>query len=1739
MPQPKVESRATPVASSSLPLLSTTTAPESRSLPDLAADTKQSSSGSNSVEESPREDSGGAGMESDDEREPSGSGSGSGIQTTREDSDEQVTNLTRLHHHEMYPFPSTSHHQFQRHSSAEVEASSAGSVSSDFSEDDEDNDEEDVEMKEAKPVTIPKRTLSEYRASLSRAGLAAPPRIRRIGALGISVHSESDIENPQVSGLDTNDRIDPASGGDTSAGTRETDLGVSFAHLQDGTGSGSRSTESRAPKRRKRGVADATFRGIVDELAVENRQLKDKLRRYEAHGVPVELKDSRLFEVRFYAGLPTDQRTELESFLTRYVQDFVDHSPSPSQPSTRRRRGPPVEFPFRDPRQPSTWPVQCHTSLPSPQESDPSERPVINPGRALADSSNSGVEPFSLSGVGAGVYRTSGQPSPSMYSSISYPSQVPIPAILSNHDRDIAKSVIASLEQLFRRSLRQNKEEPSGNDEDQRSKSNETYMANFLSHDFLSDGWVYLNLASTMAELHRYAVTLNFVQEAVRDHSTNLEVSEDGKRVRWCGPSPAPSPPPPEVPAASEESTSVFKAPRRAVKIASPAPTDSQVSSGGITSTDDSRSSSNPSSSGFNSNQIANSIAPTASTAPTSNAPSKSTRSGQAKATRPQRPTAAVLQRMDRLSPPTSAVPQQAPGTGNTGDAAPKRSPSRAVLSDPQPALSFVAHRDSALRQAPTVFPRLLRNQIEEDLEYDKEDLVPPGQSATRGPGMVVYYANGHFCSDLTQEGPTPEEVGEKHFFVLGQSEDRTPHNAASDYSDSLITNIDLDDEVSLLQMDVGSEEASSSGEMESLVDSQASSLRRMSASGMTNSIPADRFTILVKMNHPRKHGRSHSHGPSTHKKRRLALAAPRILSSKAYHHRPLMTKRTAPIHYDVDSSGEEVARPHLTASNLAKHTHPTLANITPPLDDDLPRHAYPDTPSPPHDDYLLSLSAPLHAWAPREMNSLSQSPPVPPRMVAKHRTPLHRRVIAPYPARTTSELSTTTGDERPISLDDMVGPGSARSPTALSRASTSRSQQSAYEDPGLNARMDRLTRRMAEISRATETGDLSRAGQSLGVEVKRIERKRSARHELNAIEGDPVRKRSKRGGTTPSLASRPPLASPIQTPPSSDSQAALYAASWITPPDSRYPPPQAAHLAKVPSHFPLPEPRSSTPSRAKLVERPERLGSLATIAEEVNYNVGNQASSLGGTPARLVRTRHNQQSSESQSEPVLELSPSPLAGSAILDSRERGDASPESVNLARFSFSPVSITTEQLSTDDGFMFPGGERNVSPLPTAFDQSSIFEPNLFARQTYTSTSIGPSSSPSPTDVVSPSPRVEVLNRPPSRMPFNTGEAYNAVPRFEEAARFRSPSDFMMTKTRSSRDTLGSPRHMPVPEPFSRDARSDLTPFDFSEPGPRTGQDSFEPPLWSDTTERGGPVQESWTRAPDRFWTSRSKPTTFVSSDPRRTSAFVKEKDHSRSRNSLPTPKSLGNRPQHGELHLGNRILPRPPSVPDHSPEVRFAFVTPSARSSPFLFHLDSFRSPANRVSKRPTSFESLREFVYLSSSSSLSSSIVETDENVPPVREEHIESTARREVAINEAVSPFPDSPLNSDVGGGLVSPSVHEEEQPFATPARANDFQNAPAPAQRLSKSGRSPPPPSESPLHPLKIRRSDASRRQAKEREEAIEEGRVLWNPIERAGALENFMRAEARSTQTGRRNVGREKEEVAELGDDPIEPV
>ncbi|KAL6707846.1 hypothetical protein ACN47E_003746 [Coniothyrium glycines] len=48
-------------------------------------------------------------------------------------------------------------------------------------------------------------------------------------------------------------------------------------------------------------------------------------------------------------------------------------------------------------------------------------------------------------------------------------------------------------------------------------------------------GWIYLNLLINMAQLHTLNVTPDFVKDALLDYSSHLEVSHDGRKVRWKG----------------------------------------------------------------------------------------------------------------------------------------------------------------------------------------------------------------------------------------------------------------------------------------------------------------------------------------------------------------------------------------------------------------------------------------------------------------------------------------------------------------------------------------------------------------------------------------------------------------------------------------------------------------------------------------------------------------------------------------------------------------------------------------------------------------------------------------------------------------------------------------------------------------------------------------------------------------------------------------------------------------------------------------------------------------------------------------------------------------------------------------------------------------------------------------------------------------------------------------------------
>ncbi|KAH7080674.1 frequency clock protein [Paraphoma chrysanthemicola] len=48
-------------------------------------------------------------------------------------------------------------------------------------------------------------------------------------------------------------------------------------------------------------------------------------------------------------------------------------------------------------------------------------------------------------------------------------------------------------------------------------------------------GWLYLNLLINMAQLHTLNVTPEFVKDALTDYSNHLELSRDGRKIRWKG----------------------------------------------------------------------------------------------------------------------------------------------------------------------------------------------------------------------------------------------------------------------------------------------------------------------------------------------------------------------------------------------------------------------------------------------------------------------------------------------------------------------------------------------------------------------------------------------------------------------------------------------------------------------------------------------------------------------------------------------------------------------------------------------------------------------------------------------------------------------------------------------------------------------------------------------------------------------------------------------------------------------------------------------------------------------------------------------------------------------------------------------------------------------------------------------------------------------------------------------------
>ncbi|KAM0746729.1 hypothetical protein T439DRAFT_329432 [Meredithblackwellia eburnea MCA 4105] len=168
-----------------------------------------------------------------------------------------------------------------------------------------------------------------------------------LGALGIPLPTpsefarEDDEEGRLSGGYGSGSGPRGGAGGDSAS--TEANHPASPGPGSKGKGKG----KEREQREQSKGswIDEGGFRDIVDDLTIQNQQLRERLRKYESARIPSDLKKERLFEVRFFDGLPKAKRQELESFLTSYVQQISNGgADTPNQPggSHHHRPRPPI-----------------------------------------------------------------------------------------------------------------------------------------------------------------------------------------------------------------------------------------------------------------------------------------------------------------------------------------------------------------------------------------------------------------------------------------------------------------------------------------------------------------------------------------------------------------------------------------------------------------------------------------------------------------------------------------------------------------------------------------------------------------------------------------------------------------------------------------------------------------------------------------------------------------------------------------------------------------------------------------------------------------------------------------------------------------------------------------------------------------------------------------------------------------------------------------------------------------------------------------------------------------------------------------------------------------------------------------------------------------------------------------------------------------------------------------------------
>ena len=379
------------------------------------------------------------------------------------------------------------------------------------------------------------------------------------------------------------------------------------------------------------------FRSVIDDLTVENKKLKKKLKQFEKLHCS-HLQEDKLFEVKFHR-LATHKRRELEETLRKFASSTEDlPSPDPAFNPLHGKYSGAAPDHLASSRPTVRDQFSSTESLPALHKQSSASTSCSKPIDSAYASMSGQTGPPQLQQRDRGRSDRMIQASQKQQSVKSYLHDIP-ETLIPKHSRTMSersksKMVVKRLEQLFtgkgdasRRSIHSHQQQEISNSAayadqvrlnardrkrpmdqegqrearilpnevelqvdslseansaaqesqpssiNRRASTRSVHLSrdqspnqrptrpldldlrraqvpaeniNYIRHLGLSspignsnldteDGWVYLNLLTSMAQLHTLNVTPGFIRQAVANISTKFELSSDGTTVRWHG----------------------------------------------------------------------------------------------------------------------------------------------------------------------------------------------------------------------------------------------------------------------------------------------------------------------------------------------------------------------------------------------------------------------------------------------------------------------------------------------------------------------------------------------------------------------------------------------------------------------------------------------------------------------------------------------------------------------------------------------------------------------------------------------------------------------------------------------------------------------------------------------------------------------------------------------------------------------------------------------------------------------------------------------------------------------------------------------------------------------------------------------------------------------------------------------------------------------------------------------------